>query len=84
MSFINQFKKNHVKISYLMLFLILILLSIWSIDMSVSLMINGGGYLTNGFWDSSPIKIYHVALYLLVFSVFCICLMYIYNLLEGG
>jgi hypothetical protein len=41
----------------------------WTIDVSVGA-ISTGGYLTNGHWNASPIKMYHLGLYTISLCTF--------------
>lgn len=42
--------------------LVLQIINFWCLDICVSAVL-AGGYLTNGFFISDPMKMYHVALY---------------------
>lgn len=35
---------------------------VWNLDIAVSAMLSGG-FMTNGFWISSPMQFYHISLY---------------------
>jgi len=49
--------------------LVLILISAWTIDISVSALLSGG-ILTNGFFVNNPAKMYHVGLYIIILVSF--------------
>ena len=42
----------------------------WGIDIAVSALSNEGGILTNGFFLSNPLKIYHICLYMIILLSF--------------
>ena len=50
------------------------MMSLWAIDISVSAMLSGTTeqpmFLTNGFWDLDPMRLYHAGLWLLTISIF--------------
>lgn len=56
------------KVLIIMTLVILNLIFTWSLDISVSALISNG-YVTNGFFDNSPMVSYHVALYGKLFSM---------------
>lgn len=43
----------------------LIVLGLWSVDISVSALLTKG-ILTNGFWVFSPMQVYHMGIYLIM------------------
>ena len=50
-------------------------IAVWCMDLSVTSMINGME-LTNGFFNTSPVVMYHVALYVMMLDFFIIALIY--------
>ena len=50
-------------------FLVITFLSLWAIDISVSALLSDV-YLTNGFFNSNPARIYHIGLYLISLTCF--------------
>jgi hypothetical protein len=67
-------------LSILVMLVAFAFLGLWSIDISVSVMLVGAAmgdsvYLTNGFWITNPGQLYHVGLWLLSISVICLALL---------
>ena len=62
--------------------LVVIFLSLWAIDISVSAMLSNG-YLTNGFFYSNPAMIYHVGLYLISLTCFLNFLVIVHLILNS-
>lgn len=70
-----------VGVVLIIVFTFLSMLAYWSIDISVSAMATNSS-LTNGFWVRSPIKHYHLGLYLAIFSHISVCVIAAYSILE--
>lgn len=49
--------------------LAMIIMASWGIDMAIAALSNGG-ILTNGFFLSDPLKVYHLCLYLIIILSF--------------
>lgn len=67
---------------FIIVFSFLSMLGYWAIDISFSAMATNSS-LTNGFWVRSPIKQYHLGLYLAIFSHFFVCIIAAYSLLGA-
>jgi len=63
-------------------FLVIVFLSLWAIDISVTAMLSNG-FLTNGFFYSNPAMIYHIGLYLISLTCFLNFLMIIHLILKS-
>lgn len=67
---------------------IVFMVSLWTIDVSVSAMnvsagVFGEAKLTNGFWIREPVKMYHMGLWLAVASFFTTVMITIKMVLGG-
>jgi len=63
-------------------FLVITFLALWAIDVSVSALLSEG-YLTNGFFNSNPTRIYHIGLYLISLTCFSNFLVVIHLIFQS-
>ena len=61
--------------------LALICISLWLVDVSVSAMLSNGA-LTNGFFNSPPMMMYHIGLYSVIISVFLMFLIVVHTIVK--
>jgi hypothetical protein len=54
------------------------ILLLWNVEISMEF--KPDIILTNGFYDTQPIKVYHFLIYLTLLSIFCLVLFILFNL----
>ena len=64
-------------------FLAITFLSLWAIDVSVSALLTDG-HLTNGFFNSNPMMMYHIGLYFVGLSCFSNFLIIIHIMFKSA
>lgn len=79
----NMIKSNHI--AGIMFFMVVMLIGVWCIDVSVSALLNGGkdAFMTNGFFNTSPLLSYHIGLYWVLFSMFGVTMTYSHYIIMG-
>ena len=59
------------------------LISLWTVDVSVSAMnVSGSVGLTNGLWDRSPVRAYHLGLWVAIASWFSLATIAVKSILR--